>query len=150
MEAKHVRHRKITPAKVVLVLVGMAVGAIVAAALIYSIINPSPHGPQSHPKPSVSTSAPTHAKPSPKPTAPAPRCTAPSKPKPSHGVTPTPSKPLPVRYTVKLGDNLSSIAYMYHLPSYVPLYNANHAAIGNNPNLIHVGLQLTVPTGKGT
>lgn len=130
-------------------LTGMVVGAIVAAALIYSIVSPSPHAPQKHAQPSTSAPAPTHAKPSPTPTAPSPACTAPAKPKPpTQGTTPTPSRPLAAHYTVKLGDNLSSIASMFHLRSYVPLYDANKAAIGNNPNLIHVGLHLTVPSRK--
>jgi nucleoid-associated protein YgaU len=149
---RHERHRhtkKINARRLTLVLTLLFVGGLVLWALIYSIINPSPHGAEKHVQPSTSAPAPTHAKPATTHTAPPPARTAPVKPKPPvHAVTPTPSHPLAVHYTVKLGDNLSSIASMYRLRSYVPLYDANKAAIGNNPNLIHVGLKLTVPSRK--
>lgn len=139
----HRQARKIRARKLTLVLFALFAGALVLSAVIYSIVNPSPHAPQSHAQPSTSAPAPTHAKPAPTHTAPSPACTTPAKP--SQGVTPTPSKPAVVKYTVKRGDNLSTIAAHYHLHSYVPLYDANMAAIGNNPNVIHIGLRLTVP-----
>lgn len=143
------RHvKKARPARTTGIAFILIVGGLVLSALIYSIVSPSPHSPQKHAQPAVSSPVPTHAKPAPKPVAPPPARTAPSKPKPTHALPPTPSHPLVVVYTVKLGDNLSSIANMYHLPSYVPLYDANRTAVGNNPDLIHVGLRLRVPEGK--
>jgi nucleoid-associated protein YgaU len=145
----HGRHvKKVNARRLTLLFFLLFVGALILWALIYSIVNPSPHGSQSHAAQSTSTPAPTHANPVPKRTAPPPARTAPSKPKPRQSVTPTPSRPLVTRYTVKPGDNLSSIAEMYRLPSYIPLYDANHAAVGNNPNIIHVGLRLRVPARK--
>lgn len=47
-------------------------------------------------------------------------------------------------YTVKSGDNLSSIASKYGT-TWQELYNANKQAIGNNPNLIYAGTNLTIP-----
>lgn len=132
--------KKINASRLTKILFAVFVGGLVIAAVIASLVNPAANGAHSHTAPSSSAPAPTHVKTSPVPTAPSPGRTAPSKPKP-----PAHAKSAVVRYTVKLGDNLSSIAAKYHLKSYVPLYDANHAAIGNNPNLIHVGLQLTVP-----
>jgi hypothetical protein len=146
MNARH--SKKINARRLTLILTLSGVLGLVLWAIVYSIVNPSPHAPQSHAQPTASAPAPTHAKPAPTHTAPSPACTAPAKPKPpAQGVSPVKAHPLPVRYTVKLGDNLSTIAAHFHLRSYVPLYHANTAAIGNNPNVIHVGLHLTVPKG---
>lgn len=145
------RHvKKIRARRLTLILFALLVGGLVLWAVVYSIVNPSPHSPERHAAPTTSAPAPMHAKPAPHPSAPSPARTAPSKPKPVHGLSPAPSRPLAAPYTVRLGDNLSSIAEMYRLPSYVPLYDANRAAVGNNPDLIHVGLKLTVPAPKGT
>lgn len=46
-------------------------------------------------------------------------------------------------YTVKPGDNLSSIAERYNM-TWQELYNMNKNVIGNNPNLINVGLELKI------
>lgn len=46
-------------------------------------------------------------------------------------------------YTVKPGDNLSSIAEQYNM-SWQELYNINKNIIGDNPNLINVGLKLKI------
>lgn len=50
----------------------------------------------------------------------------------------------PKTYTVKSGDNLTSIGAKYGM-SWQTLYNANKAVVGNNPNLIHPGEVLTIP-----
>lgn len=47
-------------------------------------------------------------------------------------------------YTVKSGDNLSSIASKYGT-TWQELYNANKQTIGSNPNLIYAGTNLTIP-----
>lgn len=143
------RHaKKINARRLTLVMFALIVGGLVLWAVIYSIVNPSPHGPEKHAAPTTSAPAPTHAKHAPGPPAPPPGCTCTSKPKPVHQLPPTPAHPLAAVYTVRPGDNLSSIAEMYRLPGYVPLYRANRTAVGNNPDLIHVGLHLTVPVPR--
>jgi nucleoid-associated protein YgaU len=56
---------------------------------------------------------------------------------------------LPSRYTVKAGDTLSAIALHFYgdgtEPSWKKIYDANKAVIGNDPNLIKPGEQLTIP-----
>ena len=54
-------------------------------------------------------------------------------------------KPLPavIKYTVKRGDNLSSIGAKYGM-SWQTLYNKNRAVIGSNPNQIKVGQVLII------
>lgn len=64
-------------------------------------------------------------------------------PAPAPKPAPKPA-PAPRTYTVKSGDSLSGIAAHYGL-SWQALYNANKAHIGPNPNMIHVGLVLTIP-----
>ena len=114
------------------------IAGLVIWAFAYTLANPSPHSPH-RPSPSASgPAAPVKAhKATARPSAPPPARTQPPKP-----VT---AKPAAVRYTVRLGDSLSSIAVMYRLAGYVPLYRANQAAIGGNPDLIHVGLRLRIP-----
>lgn len=46
-------------------------------------------------------------------------------------------------YTVKPGDNLSTIAEQYNM-TWQELYNINKSIIGDNPNLIHAGLELKI------
>ena len=50
-------------------------------------------------------------------------------------------------YVVKSGDNLSEIAQreMGDGDRWKELYEANKAAIGDDPDLIHPGLELTIP-----
>ena len=55
-----------------------------------------------------------------------------------------PAKPEPKIVTVKSGDSLSKIAAA-HGTSWQKLYEANKAAVGDNPNLIHAGLKLKLP-----
>ena len=145
----HGRHvKRMNRVKLALILTGLAVGALVILFLIVGLLNPAPGSPEKHAQPSVSAHTPTHRKLPPKPPATPPGCTCTSVPKP-----PPDGRAMPpqTRYTVMLGDSLSSIADMYRLPSYVPLYDANRTVIGNNPNIIHVGLQLRVPIpGRGT
>ena len=58
-----------------------------------------------------------------------------------------PSRTLPARYTVAAGDTLSGIAARLALPGgWLALYEANWQAIGPNPNTIHPGTVLTIPS----
>jgi nucleoid-associated protein YgaU len=64
-------------------------------------------------------------------------------------VVPKPSPIPPKTYTVRAGDTLSSIAIRWHVPGgWRALYTLNRRKIGANPNLIHVGLVLTLPAGS--
>ena len=51
-------------------------------------------------------------------------------------------------YVVKNGDSLSEIAQreMGDGDRWKELYEANKAAIGDDPDLIHPGLELTIPS----
>lgn len=51
-------------------------------------------------------------------------------------------------YVVKKGDSLSEIAQreMGDGDRWKELYEANKAAIGDDPDLIHPGLELTIPS----
>ncbi len=52
----------------------------------------------------------------------------------------------PSSYTVKKGDTLSGIARrLMGTTSWQTLYEANKATIGSNPNLIQIGMVLTIP-----
>ncbi len=50
-------------------------------------------------------------------------------------------------YTVKAGDTLSDIAQseMGDAKRWPELYAANKEAVGNNPDMIHPGLELKIP-----
>ena len=48
-------------------------------------------------------------------------------------------------YTVQPGDSLSAIAARFGLPDWRPLYEANAAVIGDNPDLIYPGQVLVLP-----
>lgn len=48
-------------------------------------------------------------------------------------------------YTVKQGDTLSAIAKRHDM-SWKELYAANRQAVGANPNMIHPGLKLVIPS----
>lgn len=48
-------------------------------------------------------------------------------------------------YTVRPGDTLWAIARAFGLASWEPIYNANRDQL-TNPNLIHIGMVLVVPT----
>lgn len=51
-----------------------------------------------------------------------------------------------IKYTVKTGDNLTSIAAKYKVSGgWKALYDLNKSAIGSNPNFIRPGLVLTIP-----
>jgi len=61
--------------------------------------------------------------------------------------SPTPDPPSPsasVVYTVKRGDNLSSIAWWFHVHGYGPIYDANRHVIGADPDLIFPGQQIKI------
>ena len=62
-----------------------------------------------------------------------------------------PGKEAPVRYTVALGDTLSSIAAALAVPGgWQALYAANRQAIGPNPDLIRPGTVLVVAPPRAT
>ena len=64
------------------------------------------------------------------------------------GTTRTEPKVSSRRYTVKKGDTLTSIAKrLTGSSNWRPIYNANRAVIGGNPNRIKVGQKLTIPGG---
>lgn len=64
------------------------------------------------------------------------------------GATRTEPKVSSRRYTVKKGDTLASIAKrLTGSSNWRPIYNANRAVIGGNPNRIKVGQKLTIPGG---
>lgn len=69
---------------------------------------------------------------------------APVQPKPK----PKPKPPAARSYTVRSGDSLSSIAAHYYGNSsaWEKIYNANRSKIGSNPNLIHKGTVLEIPS----
>lgn len=52
-------------------------------------------------------------------------------------------------YTVKQGDNLSTIAKKYGT-TWQKIYNANKSTIGSNANLIYAGTKLTIPGTSNT
>jgi nucleoid-associated protein YgaU len=57
------------------------------------------------------------------------------------------TSPAPSSYTVQPGDSLSPIAERVYgsADDWKVLYDANRAAIGGNPNLIHPGTELDIP-----
>jgi LysM repeat protein/uncharacterized UPF0146 family protein len=58
-----------------------------------------------------------------------------------------PGQAAPARYTVAAGDTLSGIAARFGLRGgWQALYAANRPAIGPNPNTIHTGTVLTIPS----
>lgn len=82
-------------------------------------------------------------KPVPKPVAAPP----PHEPTPKHPTPKPVPKPGPRTYVVKSGDSLSSIAsHYYGSPDWQKLYNANKGVIGGNPNVIHPGQRLVIPS----
>ncbi len=56
----------------------------------------------------------------------------------------------PITYVVKPGDNLSKIAWWFHIHGYTALFLANESVIGNNPILIFAGEKLTIANGVMT
>jgi nucleoid-associated protein YgaU len=132
----HGKHAKrVSIRKAILILFALFIGVPVLWALIYGIVNPSPGSHSPHGSQTVSAPPAVHARvpvTSPPPTA----ATGPSPPR---------ARPPQGEYTVQAGDSLSSIAAKYHLHGYLSLYDANKAAVGNNPAVLHVGLRLKVP-----
>lgn len=63
---------------------------------------------------------------------------------------PTADNMPPLTYTVKTGDNLSTIAAWFKLHGYQALYQANESVIGNDPNLIFPGQTITIGAGGAT
>lgn len=116
--------------RIVLLLMGL----LVILPTIAVFIGVTSHTPTPH----VSISAPSpHVTPTVHPT---------PKP-PSHKLPPILRKPAhhAKRYVVKAGDNLWAIAQHFHIKGGWPqLYHLNMKAVGSNPNLIHVGLHLTL------
>ena len=97
-------------------------------------------------KPPVVTPPPVVKPPVVKPPPPKPAPPKPAPPKPAPP-KPAPPKPAPVvYYTVRSGDNLSTIAQRYYgVQDWQKIYNANRAKIGSNPNLIQPGWVLVIP-----
>ncbi len=103
----------------------------------------------------TTTGAPPAAAPAaPAPSSALPTPPAPSSPPPTTAATPPPppmfpaptAAPVaaPITYTVAPGDNLSTIAWWFHTHGYGGLYEANKAVLGDDPNLIHPGQQITI------
>ncbi len=63
---------------------------------------------------------------------------------PGDGINPP--APTGTVYVVKSGDWLSKIAGNYPGVSWQQIYEANRAVIGSNPDLIHPGMRLVIPT----
>jgi nucleoid-associated protein YgaU len=78
-------------------------------------------------------------------TAPAAPAAPPTVPPPAQATVPP--TPATATYTVKAGDTLPSIAAAVYGDSnqWLKIYDANTAAIGNDPNVIPPGTQLTIP-----
>jgi nucleoid-associated protein YgaU len=55
-----------------------------------------------------------------------------------------------IKYTVRPGDNLSTIAACFDLNGYESLYQNNINVIGNNPNLIYPGEVILIVNGVMT
>jgi hypothetical protein len=55
-----------------------------------------------------------------------------------------------IKYTVRPGDNLSTIAACFDLNGYETLYQNNINVIGNNPNLIYPGEVILIVNGVMT
>ncbi|WP_406132634.1 LysM peptidoglycan-binding domain-containing protein [Streptomyces zaomyceticus] len=75
---------------------------------------------------------------------------APASPVAATAVTKAPAAPAAARtYTVVSGDSLSLIAQKKGIQSgWKGLYRANKSAVGDNPSLIHPGLELTLRPGS--
>jgi LysM repeat protein len=62
-----------------------------------------------------------------------------------------PSAAIPARYTVTAGDTLSAIAARFGVRGGWPaLYAANRSAIGSDPDALHAGTRLTIPSPATT
>jgi nucleoid-associated protein YgaU len=74
---------------------------------------------------------------------------APAEPAQASAPAPPPAQPAaaPQTYTVQPGDTLPSIAARLYGDDtkWTALYSANRSTIGDDPNLIRVGTQLTIP-----
>jgi len=76
---------------------------------------------------------------------PKPKPKPPTKPKPLPKPKPKPV-PHPTTYTVKKGDNLSTIAARYYgRQDWKKIYQANVKVVGKNPNQIRAGQKLVIP-----
>lgn len=72
---------------------------------------------------------------------------APTAPPPTATSIPAPPTPAATSYSVRAGDTLPSIANQFYgdANQWTTIYDANRAAIGNDPNVIQAGTQLTIP-----
>jgi len=98
----------------------------------------------SAPAPAPAAAAPAAAPPPP-PTVYQPPPPAAPPPPPRVAPAPAPAAPQARSYVVQRGDNLTFIARRFGVRNWQTLYNANRAAVGRNPNLIHPGLRLMIP-----
>lgn len=76
-----------------------------------------------------------------------PSLSAPGPVESAPAAPPAPAAPAQLHYEVRQGDTLWSIAahFLGKGTLWAEIYAANHAAIGDNPNLIHPGLDLVIP-----
>ncbi len=63
---------------------------------------------------------------------------------------PSKSKEAKIRHTVQEGETLGSIAEQYMLPSWKYLYQINKKIIGDNPDILNAGSELTIPSWDST
>jgi nucleoid-associated protein YgaU len=103
------------------------------------------------PTPKVAPTAKPSATPKPNPTAvtkeATPRPAPPTIPVEPAAPAPQPAAAAAQAYTVQNGDTLPSVAAQFYgdANEWTAIYDANRAAIGDDPNLIQVGTQLTIP-----
>lgn len=73
--------------------------------------------------------------------------TPPPPPVPSPSPSPSPSPIAQALHTVAEGDTLDSIAQQYYADATLwrKIFDANKAVIGENPDNIKIGMQLTIP-----
>ncbi|MBV8719690.1 MAG: LysM peptidoglycan-binding domain-containing protein [Chloroflexi bacterium] len=140
----------------------VSAGAVAAAAAGATADTPAPEqtSPTAVPKPSPNvraaasttpqaTPAPTKGSPTPAKGSPTPAKR--STPAPSVAATlaatAAPASPPSATYAVKAGDTLPSIAAAVYgdANQWKAIYDANKAAIGNDPNVLQAGTQLTLP-----
>lgn len=64
-------------------------------------------------------------------------------------ISPAAAQTTYVSYTVQSGDTLGKIAQTY-CTTWREIYDLNRDTIGNNPNIIHAGMVLTIPANCGS
>ena len=100
-------------------------------------VDSAPSPVDARPASPAAVASPVPATPTPPPPAPLAGTTA-------QAASMQPPAAAPVTYTVKPGDDLSSIAAWFALRGFQGLFEANRAVIGNDPDLILPGQQITI------